>query len=122
MSRSDLGWRWRKCGRKFPIVINYSVEPRVCRGTGADVVTADGKLVHASEGENADLLWALRGGGGNVGVVTGFEFAVHPVGPEVMFCAPIYPIDAGAKPIRFWRDFLADRNDRVGSLVEFSTI
>ncbi len=88
----------------------------------ADVVTADGRLVQASEAENADLHWALRGGGGNFGVVTGFELALHPVGPEVMFCAPIYPIEAGAGPIRFWRDFLADRNDRVGSLVEFSTI
>lgn len=88
----------------------------------ADVVTADGRLQQASEGENADLLWALRGGGGNFGVVTGFELALHPVGPEVMFCAPIYAIGAGAGPIRFWRDFLADRNDRVGSLVEFSTI
>ena len=88
----------------------------------ADVVTADGRMLHASGEENADLLWALRGGGGNFGVVTGFDFALHPVGPEVMFCAPIYPIEAGAAPIRFWRDFLADRNDRVGSLVEFSTI
>ena len=55
-------------------------------------------------------------------MVTGFEFALHPVGPEVMFSAPIYPIEAGPGPIRFWRDFLADKNDRVGSLVEFSTI
>ena len=88
----------------------------------ADVVTADGRMLHASGEENADLLWALRGGGGNFGVVTSFEFALHPVGPEVMFCAPIYPIEAGPGPIRFWRDFLADKNDRVGSLVEFSTV
>jgi FAD/FMN-containing dehydrogenase len=88
----------------------------------ADVVTADGQMMHASADENTDLLWALRGGGGNFGVVTGFEFALHPVGPTVMFCAPIYPIEAGAGPIRAWRDFLADKNDRVGSLVEFSTI
>ncbi len=87
-----------------------------------DVVTADGRLLRASASSNPDLFWALRGGGGNFGVVTGFEFALHPVGPEVMFCAPIYPIEAGPGPIRFWRDFLADKNDRVGSLVEFSTI
>ncbi len=87
-----------------------------------DVVTADGSLVHASECENADLFWALRGGGGNFGVVTTFEFAVHPVGPTVMFCAPIYPLDVGPGPIRFWRDFLADKNDDVGSLIEFSTV
>lgn len=88
----------------------------------ADVVTADGRLVRASPDDNADLLWALKGGGGNFGVVTAFEFALHPVGPKVMFCAPIYPIEAGSGPIRFWRDFLADKNDVVGSLVEFSTV
>ena len=89
---------------------------------GADVVTADGRLVRASAEENADLLWALKGGGGNFGVVTTFEFKLHPVGPQVMFCAPIYPLEAGSGPIRFWRDFLRDKNDDVGSLVEFSTI
>ena len=88
----------------------------------ADVVTADGRLVHASPAENADLLWALKGGGGNFGVVTAFEFALHPVGPRVMFCAPIYPIETGPGPIRLWRDFLADKNDQVGSIIEFSTI
>jgi FAD/FMN-containing dehydrogenase len=88
----------------------------------ADVVTAGGRLVHASAEQNSDLLWALKGGGGNFGVVTTFEFALHPVGPKVMFCAPIYPIAAGIGPIRFWRDFLRDKSDDVGSLVEFSTI
>jgi FAD/FMN-containing dehydrogenase len=88
----------------------------------AEVVTADGRLLRANEGENADLLWALKGGGGNFGVVTAFEFALHPVGPTLMFCAPLYPLSAGAGPIRFWRDFLADKSDDVGSLIEFSTI
>jgi len=88
----------------------------------ADVVTADGRMVHASADENPDLLWALQGGGGNFGVVTGFEFAVHPVGPTVMFCAPIYPVEAGPGPIRAWRDFLADKHDRVASIIEFSTV
>ena len=86
-----------------------------------DIVTADGQQHHASETENTDLFWAIRGGGGNFGVITMFEFALHSVGPQVMFCAPIYPLEAGAGPIRFWRDFLADKNDRIGSLVEFST-
>jgi FAD/FMN-containing dehydrogenase len=88
----------------------------------SDVVTADGSLVHASDDENTDLLWALKGGGGNFGVVTTFEFALHPVGPTVFFCGPVYALEAGAAPIRFWRDFMADKNDRVGSIIEFSTI
>ncbi len=89
---------------------------------GADVVTADGRILRASPDENPDLLWALQGGGGNFGVVTAFEFALHPVGPTVMFCAPIYPIESGAGPIRAWRDFLVGKHDRVSSIVEFSTI
>jgi FAD/FMN-containing dehydrogenase len=54
--------------------------------------------------------------------VTMFEFQLHAIGPTVMFAAPIYAIDAGAGPIRFWRDFLADKSDRIGSIIEFSTI
>jgi FAD/FMN-containing dehydrogenase len=88
----------------------------------ADVVTADGRLVKASRDDNADLFWALRGGGGNFGVVTSFEFVLHPVGPAVMFAAPIYPLSAGPEPIRFWRNFLADKHGDVGSIVEFSTV
>ena len=87
-----------------------------------DIVTADGTLTRASASENTDLFWAVRGGGGNFGVVVSFEFQLHPVGPTVMFAAPIYPLSAGAGPIRFWRDFLTDKSDVVGSLCEFSTV
>ena len=87
-----------------------------------EIVTADGQVRRASEQENADLFWAVRGGGGNFGVITEFEFQLYPLGPEVMFCAPIYGLDCGAEPIRFWRDFLADKSDRIGSLLEFSTV
>lgn len=90
--------------------------------TSMDVVTANGDLVTANKSTNPDLFWALRGGGGNFGVVVNFEFAIHPIGPTVMFCAPIYPISAGPGPVRAWRDFLADKHDRIGSLVEFSTV
>jgi FAD/FMN-containing dehydrogenase len=88
----------------------------------AEVVTASGEILNASETENADLFWAIRGGGGNFGVITRFEFKLHEVGPKVMFCAPIYPIEMGAEPIRFWRDFMADKNHDVGSLIEFATV
>lgn len=87
----------------------------------AEVVTADGTLVRASADKNADLLWALKGGGGNFGVVVQFEFALHAIGPEVMFAAPIYALEDGPGPIRAWRAFLAEHGDRVGSLCEFST-
>jgi FAD/FMN-containing dehydrogenase len=87
----------------------------------ADVVTAEGKLVHTDADENPDLLWALKGGGGNFGVVVRFEFALHPIGPEVTFAAPIYAVEDGPGPIRAWRDFLARHGGLVGSLCEFST-
>lgn len=87
----------------------------------ADVVTADGSLVRTDAEENPDLLWALKGGGGNFGVVVRFEFALHPTGPEVMFAAPIYAVEDGPGPIRAWRDFLAKHGNRVASLCEFST-
>ena len=83
----------------------------------AELVTATGKILNTSEIENADLFWAIRGGGGNFGVITRFEFKLHEVGPKVMFCAPIYPFETGAEPIRFWRDFMADKNHDVGSLI-----
>ena len=89
--------------------------------SAADVVTASGDLVRASAEENSDLFWALRGGGGNFGVIVGFEFDLFAIGPEVMFAAPIYPLSVGPEPIRFWRDFLANKSDRIASLCEFST-
>jgi FAD/FMN-containing dehydrogenase len=73
----------------------------------ADVVTAAGELVTASADEHADLFWALRGGGGNFGVVTSFEFACHSVGPEVFLCAPLYPLERAAAVLPAWRDFMA---------------
>jgi len=88
----------------------------------ADVVTADGALIRASVDENPDLLWALQGGGGNFGIVVRFEFALHPIGPEVMFAAPIYALKNDTSPIRAWRDFMVQHGESVGSLCEFSTI
>lgn len=88
----------------------------------ADVVVADGSLVRASAEENPDLLWALKGGGGNFGVVVRFEFALHPVGPEVLFIAPIYALEEGSAPIRAWRDYIAKRDEDLAMICEFSTV
>ena len=62
-----------------------------------DIVTADGQLLHASDDENADLFWAVRGGGGNFGVVTRFAFRLHPIASALMFCGPAYPEAPGAR-------------------------
>lgn len=88
----------------------------------ADVVTASGALIRASETENSDLLWALRGGGGNFGVVTAMDFALHPIAPEMMFCAPLYPEEIAAEILPRWRDFMQAAPDTLSGLAEFSTI
>ncbi len=88
----------------------------------ADVVTAEGKLVHTSKTENPELLWALRGGGGNFGVVVSFEFALHEIPSELMFCAPIYPEEMANEIVPKWRDFMATAPERLSGLAEFSTI
>jgi FAD/FMN-containing dehydrogenase len=77
----------------------------------AEVVLASGERVRASEGENADLFWALRGGGGNFGVVTGLELALHPVGPEVAAGQIVYPMAEAAAVLRHWRDVMAGAPD-----------
>ena len=70
----------------------------------ADVVLAKGALVHASSRENADLFWAIRGGGGNFGVVTSFEFQLHPVGPEVVAGLIVHPFSRAKDVLRGYRD------------------
>lgn len=72
----------------------------------AEVVTADGRVVTASEDENPDLLWGLRGGGGNFGVVTSYEFRVHPLGPIVMAGLIAHPIDDAREVARAYRDLV----------------
>ncbi len=88
----------------------------------ADVVTADGNLIHASETEHADLLWALKGGGGNFGIVVNFEFRLHPIAEELMFCAPAYPEERANDILPKWRNYMASAPDEVSGLAEFSTI
>lgn len=88
----------------------------------ADVVTAEGRLIHTSSTENSDLLWAIKGGGGNFGIVVDFEFQLHPIAPEMMFCAPAYREEQANDILPKWRDFMASAPDEVTGLAEFSTI
>lgn len=80
-----LGGGFGRLARKLGLTIDSLI--------GADVVTAEGRVLRASSDENADLFWALRGGGGNFGVVTAFEFRMHPIAPELVGGDIIYPIE-----------------------------
>jgi FAD/FMN-containing dehydrogenase len=73
----------------------------------AEVVTAAGEVVRASASEHPDLFWALRGGGGNFGVVTRFEFRLHPVGPDVLSGLIVYPISEAKSVLEQYREFIA---------------
>ena len=79
----------------------------------AEVVTADGRVVRASGDENPELLWALRGGGGNFGAVTEFEFRLHELGPEVAFVYAAYPVEHAAAAFRAYRDLVAGAPDEL---------
>ena len=99
-----VGWLMRKHGLACDNLI------------GADVVTADGRLVHASEDENADLLWGLRGGGGNFGIVTSFVFRLHPVGRTVVAGPVFYPGDSAGQVLRAWRDWTGQAPEELTTL------
>lgn len=83
---------------------------------GAEVVTADGRLLRASETENSDLFWGIRGGGGNFGIVTEFEFQAYPLGPEVMLLAAFYDGEEMADILRFFREYTATAPDEISLL------
>lgn len=96
-----FGWLSRKYGMTIDNLLSV------------DVVTADGELVTASEDENSDLFWGIRGGGGNFGVVTSFEFRLHEVGPELL-CGPIvFPHADAPGVLRHVREFNADAPDEA---------
>ena len=80
---------------------------------GVEVVTADGEIRRADEEENADLFWALRGGSGNFGVVTSFEYDLHPVGPEVLAGQIFYPFERASELLRFYRDYFRDAPEEL---------
>src|SRR5919112_132538 len=83
----------------------------------AQVVLANGEVVTAGEEDNPDLLWALRGGGGNFGVVTSFEFALRPVGPVVHLALFFYEPDQGREMLRFGREFFDTLPDNCGAFM-----
>lgn len=78
-----------------------------------EIVTADGRVMTASETENPDLFWAVRGGGGNFGVISSFEFRLFPLGPEVFSVVTVYPFEEAAAVLRAWRDFALAAPDEV---------
>jgi hypothetical protein len=104
-----IGWLMRKHGLTADNLI------------AADVVTADGRLVHASAEENPELFWGLRGGGGNFGIVTSFEYQLHPVGPVVMGGPVIYPGSMAGDILRFYREWSKDAPDELTTLVSLAT-
>jgi FAD/FMN-containing dehydrogenase len=86
------------------------------------IVTADGQPRTASPTENSDLFWAVRGAGPNFGVITSFEFQLHPVGPVVQLCAVIYHVSDAAQVLRQWRDFVATAPDEFTPLAVFWSV
>jgi len=88
----------------------------------AEVVTAEGNIVWASADEHPELFWALRGGGGNFGIVTTFRFALHPVGPTVLAGPVFWAADDTADVLRFYREFVAEAPDELGSVVRLGTV
>ena len=100
-----FGWTTRKFGLTVDNLIS------------ADVVTADGRLVRASAKEHPDLFWALRGGGGNFGVVTSFEFKLHPLGPEVLSGLIVHPLDQAAELLPQFRRIAKEAPDELTTWV-----
>ncbi len=100
-----IGWLHRKHGLTIDQL------------TGVDVVTAGGELVRASETENPDLFWGIRGGGGNFGIVTEFEFRLNPVGPIVLAGPVFWPMRDSPSLLRFYREWIAEAPDELMTIV-----
>jgi FAD/FMN-containing dehydrogenase len=100
-----IGWLMRKHGLTCDNLLS------------ADVVTADGRFVRADERENADLMWGLRGGGGNFGIVTSFEFGLHPVGPQVLAGVLLHASEHASPLLRFYRDYIAAAPEELSTIV-----
>jgi FAD/FMN-containing dehydrogenase len=104
-----VGWLMRKYGLSSDNLI------------GADIVTADGRMVRATESEHPDLLWGLRGGGGNFGVVTAFEFKLYEVGPDVLAGPIFYPAPQAAQVLRGWRSYTSNLADGMTTLISLGS-
>lgn len=98
-----IGWLRNKYGLTCDNVVS------------AELVTADGDVLTANAEENADLFWALRGGGGNFGIVTSFKFALHPVGPLVATVFAFYPIAATPEVLKRWREWVESAPDEAST-------
>jgi FAD/FMN-containing dehydrogenase len=100
-----IGWIMRKFGLTIDQLASV------------DLVTADGELVTASEDENPDLFWGVRGGGGNFGIVTEFEFRASPLGPQVVAGPVFWSVEDAPRVLRFYRDWVADCPDELMTIV-----
>ncbi|HEV8670615.1 MAG TPA: FAD-binding oxidoreductase [Candidatus Limnocylindria bacterium] len=96
-----FGWLMRRYGLTIDSLLSV------------EVVTAAGDVVHASEAENPDLFWGVRGGGGNFGIVTEFEYRLHPVGPNVLSGLLLWPLDEAPEVVRFYRDWANSAPDEL---------
>ena len=105
-----IGWLMRKHG----LTVDNLVE--------AEVVTADGDVIRASASDHPELFWALRGGGGNFGVVSSFRFRLHPVGPTVLAGPVFWAAEDTTDVLRFYREFVTDAPDELGNIVRLGTI
>jgi FAD binding domain/Berberine and berberine like len=100
-----IGWTMRKYGLTVDQLLSV------------DVVTADGEFLTASEETNSDLFWGIRGGGGNFGIVTEFEFRLNPLGPTVLAGPIFWAMEDSPEVLRFYRDWLADAPDELMTIV-----
>jgi FAD/FMN-containing dehydrogenase len=99
-----IGWLMRKYGATVDNLLS------------ADLVTAEGQLVRASAEENPELFWGIRGGGGNFGIVTSFEYRLHPVGPTVLAGPIFHPLERAGEVLRFYRGFIRDAPDELTTI------
>jgi FAD/FMN-containing dehydrogenase len=100
-----IGWLQRRHGLTIDQLVSV------------ELVSAEGELVRASEEENPDLFWGVRGGGGNFGVVTRFEFRLNPVGPTVLAGPVFWPMEESPELLRFYRDWIADAPEELMTIV-----